>query len=112
MNLYSPMYLYYYAIVSLTNHFNKTLNDTEQLVEKTRMIPLEVVVRNLATGSVVERLGFNERTVFHPELIELYYKNDHLDDPIINDQHALLLANITQSELEIGRASCRERVEI
>ena len=99
-NLISAQIFDYLASKSLPNHFIKRLTETEQLVEKTQMIPLEVVVRNLATGSIVERLGFNEQTVFHPELIELYYKNDRLDDPIINDQHALLLANITQSELD------------
>lgn len=100
-NLISSKIFKFLTENGLANHFIKALNETEQLVEKTTIIPLEVVVRNLATGSLVKRLGFKEKTVFEPELVELYYKDDALDDPIINDHHALLLANITEKELEL-----------
>ena len=100
-NLISAKIFNYLTEQNIANHFIKSLNETEQLVEKTTIIPLEVVVRNLATGSIVKRLGMKERTVFQPALVELYYKNDALDDPIINDQHAFLLTNTTKEEIEL-----------
>ena len=100
-NLISAKIFNYLTKQNIPNHFIKSLNETEQLVEKTTIIPLEVVVRNLATGSIVKRLGFKEKTVFQPALVELYYKNDALDDPIINDQHAFLLTNTTKEEIEL-----------
>lgn len=100
-NLISAKIFDYLTKQNIPNHFIKSLNETEQLVEKTTIIPLEVVVRNLATGSIVKRLGMKERTVFQPALVELYYKNDALDDPIINDQHAILLTNTTKEEIEL-----------
>ena len=100
-NLISAKIFDYLTKQNIPNHFIKSLNETEQLVEKTTIIPLEVVVRNLATGSIVKRLGMKERTVFQPALVELYYKNDALDDPIINDQHALLLTNTTKEDIEL-----------
>lgn len=81
-------------------HFIEKLSETEQLVYQTEIIPLEVVVRNKATGSIIKRLGIEEKTIFNPPLIELFYKDDGLGDPIINDQHALLLSDVTKSELD------------
>ncbi|SIS76054.1 phosphoribosylaminoimidazolesuccinocarboxamide synthase [Salimicrobium salexigens] len=80
-------------------HFLKELSDTEQLVTRTSIIPLEVVVRNKAAGSLVRRIGIEDEMSLHPPLIELFYKNDDLDDPLINDRHALLLADVTHKEL-------------
>lgn len=100
-NLISAKIFDYLTKENIPNHFIKSLNETEQLVEQTSIIPLEVVVRNLATGSIIKRLGFQEKAFFQPALVELYYKNDDLDDPIINDQHALLLTNTTKEEIEL-----------
>lgn len=83
----------------IQSHFKKTLSDTEQLVERSTIIPLEVVVRNVAAGSIVRRLGIKEKTVFEPPLVELYYKDDELGDPIINDAHAMWLTDATEQEL-------------
>lgn len=83
----------------IETHFIEKQNETEQLVRQTEIIPLEVVVRNLASGSITRRLGLEEKTSFTPPIVELFYKDDALDDPLINDQHALLLARITESEL-------------
>jgi phosphoribosylaminoimidazole-succinocarboxamide synthase len=83
----------------IKSHFVKRLNETEQLVMETEIIPLEVVVRNLATGSITKRLGFEEGSPFEPPLVELFYKNDELDDPLINDDHALLLTDVTHKDL-------------
>lgn len=90
------------------SHFKKALNDTEQLVERTTIIPLEVVVRNVAAGSIVRRLGIEEKTIFEPALVEFYYKDDKLGDPIINDAHALWLTDATEQELAAIKAMARE----
>ncbi|MFG6120369.1 phosphoribosylaminoimidazolesuccinocarboxamide synthase [Thalassobacillus sp. B23F22_16] len=84
----------------IPSHFLKALNDNEQLVQKTTIIPLEVVVRNIAAGSLTRRLAIPEKTVLQPPIIELFYKNDDLDDPLINDDHAKRLANVTEHDLD------------
>ncbi|WP_373895307.1 phosphoribosylaminoimidazolesuccinocarboxamide synthase [Virgibacillus natechei] len=89
-------------------HFIERLNETEQLVYKTEIIPLEVVIRNQATGSITKRLGIKEKTPFDPPLVELFYKDDALDDPLINDEHALFLSNVASKELEEIKASALE----
>ncbi|MEC5424358.1 phosphoribosylaminoimidazolesuccinocarboxamide synthase [Virgibacillus sp. C22-A2] len=84
----------------IETHFIERLSETEQLVHQTEIIPIEVVVRNLATGNLTKRLGIEEKTVFNPPIVELFYKDDELGDPLINDQHALLLSSVTPSELQ------------
>jgi phosphoribosylaminoimidazole-succinocarboxamide synthase len=98
-NLISAHIFDYLKEKGITSHFIKTLNETEQLVRQTSIIPLEVVVRNVAAGSITRRLGIPEKTVFQPVLTEFYYKDDSLDDPIINDAHALLLTDLNEDEL-------------
>ncbi|WP_330949472.1 phosphoribosylaminoimidazolesuccinocarboxamide synthase [Virgibacillus sp. MG-45] len=89
----------YLAEQEIESHFIKKLNETEQLVHKTEIVPLEIVVRNIAAGSIVKRLGLREKEVFSPPLVELYYKNDDLNDPLINDEHAKFLTDLTSVEL-------------
>ena len=84
----------------IKTHLVKTLSDNEQLVKKVDIIPLEVVVRNIATGSLVKRLGIKEGTVLPFALVEFYYKDDELGDPLLNDEHCLLLDIASESELE------------
>ncbi|SFE25643.1 phosphoribosylaminoimidazole-succinocarboxamide synthase [Lentibacillus persicus] len=85
---------------SVPTHFVEKLSETEQLVHRTDIIPLEVVVRNVAAGSITRRLGLQTDTSFNPPLVELFYKDDDLGDPLINDAHALFLSDVTTSELE------------
>ncbi|WP_067839043.1 phosphoribosylaminoimidazolesuccinocarboxamide synthase [Amphibacillus sediminis] len=99
-NLISAELFQHLAAKGVPSHFIRAINETEQLVERTTIIPIEVVVRNLATGSIVKRLGFKEKTPFSPPLIEFFYKEDALDDPLINEQHALLLTDAAENELE------------
>ncbi|MCP3029980.1 phosphoribosylaminoimidazolesuccinocarboxamide synthase [Halobacillus sp. A1] len=99
-NLITSRIFEYLQQQNLSSHFIKALNDTEQLVAKTTIIPLEVVVRNVAAGSITRRLGIEEKLEFSPPLVELFYKKDELDDPILNDQHALHLTDVTEQELE------------
>nr|WP_255639651.1 phosphoribosylaminoimidazolesuccinocarboxamide synthase [Aquibacillus saliphilus] len=81
------------------SHFERSLNETEQLVKRTKIVPVEVVVRNIAAGSITRRLGIPEKVEFAPPLVELYFKDDGLGDPIINDEHARLLTDLSEQEL-------------
>ncbi|RBP05883.1 phosphoribosylaminoimidazolesuccinocarboxamide synthase [Rossellomorea aquimaris] len=86
----------------IQSHFIKQLSDDEQLVKRVRIIPLEVVVRNVIAGSLSKRLGKEEGTPLQKPIIEFYYKDDDLGDPLITDDHI--------DYLEI--ASREERTEI
>ncbi|MBL0389233.1 phosphoribosylaminoimidazolesuccinocarboxamide synthase [Tumebacillus sp. ITR2] len=75
----------------IPTHFVEKLNDREQLVKKVEIILLEVVVRNVAAGSLAKRLGMPEGTVLPKTVVEFYYKDDSLGDPLINDSHIEVL---------------------
>jgi len=80
----------------------ETLNETEQLVKKCKIFPLEIIARNVATGSLTKRLGIKDGTKLPFTLIEFCYKDDDLGDPILNDEHCLILNAVKdQDELEI-----------
>lgn len=81
-------------------HFIRQLSDREMLAYKTQIIPVEVVVRNLATGSIVKRLGIPEKTEFNPPLVEFYLKNDALGDPIICAQHIRAMKLATDDDVK------------
>ena len=81
-------------------HFIKKLSDREMLLYKVEIIPVEVVVRNLAAGSIVKRLGIPEKTEFNPPLVEFYLKNDELHDPIICEQHIYAMNLATPDEVQ------------
>ena len=68
-------------------HFVETLNDREMLVKKLDIIPVEVVLRNVAAGSLTKRLGIEEGTVLDKPILEFFYKSDPLGDPMINECH-------------------------
>ncbi len=99
-NLISSRVFQYLHMKGIQTHFIETLSETEQMVAHTRIIPLEVVVRNIAAGSLTRRLAIEEGTELNPEFIEFYYKEDLLDDPLINDEHAAYLTGLNQDELE------------
>lgn len=81
-------------------HFIEKLSDREQLCKKVDIIPLEVIVRNLAAGSMAKRLGLEEGFKLNTTVFELSYKNDDLGDPLINDYHAVAIGATTFEELE------------
>jgi len=83
----------------IRNHFIKKISPTEQLVQKVTIIPIEVVVRNVATGSLVNRLGVGEGTIIAQPIVEFYLKDDALGDPLINDDHIAMLALATPEQL-------------
>ncbi len=84
----------------IPTHFIKQLSDREMLIYKVEIIPVEVVVRNLAAGSIVKRLGIPEKTEFNPPLVEFYLKNDELHDPIICEQHIYAMNLATPEEVQ------------
>ena len=73
--------------LGLPTHFLRTVNMREQLVREVEIIPLEVVVRNVAAGSLATRLGIDEGTALPRSIIEFYYKNDKLGDPMVSEEH-------------------------
>lgn len=94
-------------------HYIKRLNDIDMLCKKVSIIPIEVVVRNIATGSLTKRLGISEGSVLPFALVEFYYKDDALGDPIINDEHCKILGLVKeQDELEVLKAEARKVNEI
>src|SRR5579884_2555075 len=72
-------------------HFIERLSDREMLTKRVMIVPIEVVVRNVVAGSLAKRLGLKEGEAIQPALIEFYYKNDALGDPLITDDHVRLL---------------------
>ena len=83
-------------------HFVKTLNDREMLVKNLDIIPVEVVLRNVAAGSLCKRLGIEEGRVFEEQpILEFFYKSDPLGDPMINECHVDVFGWATKEEVEI-----------
>lgn len=85
----------------LKTHLVKTLDEKHQLVTKCHIIPIEVVVRNIATGSLVKRLGLEDGLELPFPLVEFYYKDDDLGDPLINDEHCIAL-DLVKSRSDLG----------
>ncbi len=81
-------------------HYIKELSDRETAVKKVEIVPLEVIIRNVAAGSFSKRLGVPEGTPFKEPTIEFSYKNDDLGDPLINDYFAVALGLATWDEIE------------
>jgi phosphoribosylaminoimidazole-succinocarboxamide synthase len=73
--------------IGVPTHFIRRLNMREQLIREVEIIPLEVVVRNVAAGSLSQRLGIDEGTQLPRSIIEFYYKNDKLGDPLVSEEH-------------------------
>ncbi|MFC4771697.1 phosphoribosylaminoimidazolesuccinocarboxamide synthase [Enterococcus hermanniensis] len=84
----------------INNHFIKRVSSTEQLIQSLAIIPLEVVVRNVAAGSFSKRLGIAEGKILDQPIIEFYYKDDSLDDPMVIDAHITYLGLASDQELE------------
>lgn len=81
-------------------HFVKKLNDREQLCRKVSIVPLEVIVRNVAAGSMAKRYGLAEGTELKTTVLEISYKDDALGDPLMNDYHAVAMGLTTFDELK------------
>lgn len=89
------------AKAGIPTHFVKRLNEREQLIRKVTIIPLEVIIRNIAAGSMAKRLGIEEGRELLSPVFEICYKDDALGDPLINDDHAInVLKVVTKSQLD------------
>ncbi len=84
----------------IRTHFVAKLSPIEMLIKRLEIVPLEVIVRNIAAGSFVKRYGAVEGTVFTVPTFEFSYKNDALGDPLINESHAMALKLATQTEID------------
>ncbi|MCI8458719.1 MAG: phosphoribosylaminoimidazolesuccinocarboxamide synthase [Clostridia bacterium] len=81
-------------------HYIEELSERETLVKKVSIVPLEVIIRNIAAGSMSKRLGIEEGTALQCPVIEFSYKNDDLGDPMINDYHAMGMGLATREEID------------
>jgi len=84
----------------IENHFVKLLSDREMLVKALKIIPVEVIARNIAAGSLAKRLGLEEGTELSRPVLEFCYKSDELDDPMINDYHIAALDLATAEQMQ------------
>ncbi len=84
----------------IPTHLVELLNDRETLVKAVKILPLEVIPRNIAAGSLAKRLGLEEGTVLQRPVLELCYKDDALGDPMINEDHVLAIGLATEEQLK------------
>ena len=87
-------------MAGIESHFVKQLSDHEQLVKKVDIIPIEVVVRQIAAGSLAKRLGFDEGSPLARPIVEFYYKDDELGDPLITEEHIEILNIASEDEVK------------
>lgn len=85
----------------IPTHFVEELSDRETVVKKVSIVPLEVIVRNIAAGSLAKRLGLSEGTKMKCTVLEFCYKDDALGDPMVNDYHILAMGFATEDELKL-----------
>lgn len=82
-------------------HFVEELSDCDTVVKKVKIVPLEVIVRNIAAGSLAKRLGLAEGTKMKKTVLEFCYKDDDLGDPMVNEYHILAMEYCTEEELKL-----------
>lgn len=99
-NQISTLIFNYLKAKEIPTHFIKKLSETEELVKKVTIVPLEFVTRNIAAGHFASRFGVKEGTPFKQPVEETYYKSDELDDPFMNESQALALGIATKAELD------------
>ena len=88
------------GVVGIPTHFVRRLNMREQLIKEVEIVPLEVVVRNVAAGSLATRLGVAEGTMLPRSIVEFYYKNDELGDPLVSEEHITCFGWATPQEVD------------
>ena len=92
--------------IGIKTHFIKSLNEREQLIHMVEIIPLEFIVRNIATGSLTKRLGIADGTVLSKPLLEYSYKNDELGDPLVAREHIAEFNWASSTELDLINNQC------
>jgi len=90
------------------NHYVEKISDNEMIVKKLKIILIEVVVRNIAAGSLLKKTNLKEGQVLKEPIIEFYYKDDALGDPLINDSHALAMKLATVPEMNTLRSMAKK----
>lgn len=98
-NQMSAILFQHLAEMGIENHFIALLNEREMLVKAVKILPLEVIIRNVTAGSMAKRLGLAEGIVLEKPVLEFCYKNDELGDPLINDDHVTSLKLATAEEV-------------
>ena len=88
------------AAGGVDNHFIKRISDREQLIKKVRIFPLEVIIRNIAAGSICKRLGLKQGMPLKKPLIEFFYKCDELDDPLITREHIEMFGWASEKDMK------------
>ena len=96
----------------IESHFIKSISDREMLVKKVKILPLEVIVRNITAGSFCKRYGVEEGIVLDQPIFEMSYKNDEFGDPLLNDDHAVALKLATKEEIDFLRSQTLKINEI
>ena len=96
----------------VATHFIERISDTEQLNKKVKIIPLEVVLRNVTAGSFSKRFGVEEGINLDTPIVEFYYKNDDLDDPFINDEHVKFLGVANDEQIAYIKEETRRINEL
>lgn len=99
-NRLSEFFMEGLAGIGVPTHFIKRLNMREQLIRSVEIVPLEVVVRNFAAGSMSKRLGIAEGTALPRPIVEFYYKDDDLGDPLVSEEHIIAFAWASQQDLD------------
>ena len=100
-NRFNAHIMHYLSSNGIDTHYIKTVSENESLVDKLDMLPVECVVRNIATGSICRRLGVEQGIEFEEPLFEFFLKDDDLGDPLINDNHIVAFNWGTEREIEI-----------
>ncbi|MBF92001.1 MAG: phosphoribosylaminoimidazolesuccinocarboxamide synthase [Rickettsiales bacterium] len=99
-NFISELLMNRLSEINIPTHFIKRINMREQLIHQLEIIPIEVVVRNISTGSLVKRLGIEEGKILPRPITEFYLKNDKLGDPLISEEHIITFEWASANELE------------
>ena len=84
----------------IETHFIERISEREQLIKKVKIFPLEVIVRNIAAGSICKRLGLKEGLILKKSLIEFFYKCDELDDPLITREHIEMFGWASKNDMK------------
>ena len=100
-NIFNAHIMDYLANNGIDTHYIKTISKNESLVHRLDMLPVECVVRNIATGSICRRLGVEQGLNFEEPLFEFFLKDDDLGDPLINDNHIIAFKWGTENEIKI-----------
>ena len=99
-NKFNAFIMEYLEKEGIATHFEKLLSETDSLVKKLEMAPVECVVRNVAAGSICKRLGLEEGIDLNPPTFEFFYKDDELGDPMINEYHIKSFGWATEEQVE------------